>query len=1365
MNPVFTAWKTALNERRYKTVLANLPAMVRAAETPEEVLLAARTASLAMLPGLEHRLLRRANRSADCPPVGRLAMAGLLVSGGRYLEAEELINPYLEDPAWTTADRAGALALLAVSLGGRRRFRSADQALDRAEALVREADPAEEAGRDVRIDLDFARLSLRYFADRWEEAEAGLAAHVSAGVNQSRFFLLLAQCREHLGRPAEALEVLQEGCRRLPEHPLLWATAASAAWALDQVDLALEMMGRCEALLPHARGRRMAAKFRRWCASTPVRLPVPAVRQAHNHCFPACLAMVMGYWGRPTDHRRLGQAIMDSDRGTPLFRALHHLEAEGWVVRTFRATPERVKALIDAGVPAILGLEFAGGAHVHICIGYDSETLLLQDPVSIRPRRVRLAHFQNAYAHSDYWALAFAPADRTGALESLPEGDDRQIRLMQRCWEALHDGNLEEARTAYVALEAEPLSVGRQLFRVRIWPQLGSQRAALKAVAALLEAFPTHREIRLELARHLERLGKVDQAVALAEEASSRWSGAALMIRARATRQKSLTVAARLFRQASIADPQSAEPVADWGRCEADLGHFDRAEALAAAACEMDPNPGFAANLTNSLCIARLNQREWAGALQAAEAAMTRFPDDVRFPPMAAEALRKLGRSAEGRALLEERAEALPDNPSCQARLGRFLLLEGEPEEGIARMRRAAELAPEWDDPVDWVCSAASRMDKPELALLYLEELAKERPNLCWSLARLWLRHDPGRAVGWAETALVADGRTPEAQVEFGHIALSAGRDKEAKWAFEGAIEHSSSPLPRASHGLARIARKAEQPEEYREHMEHAIAAATNPEEIQRYADELAEQLEQEKNWQAVFPLLEGIKGRVDEAWRLTYVGYATEQTEGHALALPLYDAALELNPEQLWARYRRPLALIELGRKEEALAQAEESAAKWPNENGLLWVLGRCQHALGQDEAALQAYLRCYDLKPDWAPVRRSMWLVLGRAEWERVVGALGQLEARRQATLFEAFGGLWKEAGQILRARQAWDRATELAPDLAEPYIRLAESHLQDAKPALAWEATIPFLAHNPTEGVPFALWLAGRTPVTDVATALTRAIPQVGDAFRTLRADLWWQLGEAYIKLGRNDSVLEVWEKALADAPDHRGALWQACRHYDRWQRNDQLLALLAPLDEAGQFPADRPFMAVWFLRAAIRENRPRRPQWRRYITDRVAAMAREKEASPSEIEKLQELYERLELEFGNLRAAWHASIFSDELANWLRVLIRSLFLRLRKPPLEIRPGESAEPATRRALLPWDQSPSTAWAWVKRNPLTLALLIVLLIWGFVLEATHPYQPSPAVAARAPKDDGTSPLSFAAPLIAVATLITSRWITRRRS
>ena len=1273
MQPVFERCAAQLRAHQYAACIEQLRALARTAQTADELLVAARVASAALCYGLELRLVRRAARIDPCPAQVTLYLAATYLERGRYLEAEEILTPWVESESWTPAQRSEALGLLAASYAARRRFRSAAGAIERAARL------AAQAGPEAEGELTYIRLSLLAYEHRWEECAEGVSQYLEAHGDDPRPYFLLALCLEHLGRADDLLRTLETACDQFPEHPRLLLQLSSAAWTVGRTDQAEQVLERVAAILPRHRAARMLRRARAMMHEPGKRLPVPPMVQGHNHCFPACLAMVLAYYGRPADQRDVGRAVMKGQSGTPLFRALRYLEQEGWVARTFRATPDRVKALIDRGVPPILGIEWAGGAHVHICVGYDDTWLYIQDPGSFRRRHLRLTGFDEVYAHSDYWALAFVPPESAALLDVLPPEDDAAIRRMQSCWEHLSAGRREEARILFEAIDQGELTLARALFRLRVWPRLGSRTGALAAADWLLAHYPRHRQIRLEVAQHLMHMDEDDRAAAIVREHPGRLQSEALVILGSAARRESVEEARRLFRKAAIADPHSTTPLQCWGQVEGQAGNLERAEALFLAAYEMEPSPGIAADLAHlrhrqgrsaeavaafravlreepfypwawwmraeahwalgqyraaarclriaiaqepdgahlvdrladlyrdtgqleravallrsspllatsadlqySLAVLLGAQHQWPDALAAAQSGMHQFPDDWRFGPFAAEALRMTGRRDEGRALLSRLVCERPDHAYIRARFGRFLLLEGEVDEGIRQIDRALELDPDWKDPLDWALAAAEKLEQPvplldyltsrltregdprrlaelarawvehdaprarQLALaawgqvsapaeaigkvgevLYLaldlhaalralrEALRRQRvyPWAWWrrshvhwalgqrraalrslrmavaqdphsdvllnelagryqelgqaeravallqaspltpgsfdlrhrlvelllecgrhedalaaaesalremgapgrfgplaasalvrlgrdeearalltrlceeaeaagdglglgSLAEEWLEHDAAEAVRWGRRAAELLGEDPSDQLAFAHLLLEAGDPDGAEEVLEQLAR--TSPSAPVFHALSQVAARRSDPDGQVAWLHRAVDAAASPEEVRRYADQLGDVLEERGQTAEITALMNRIEGRVDEAWRRTYLGYAAELTGEYSEAVAHYQAALAIDPLFRWAHFRLPLALLRLEQCDEAIRAAEATVSRWPGDAAMHWLLGRCLLQAGRRDEAASRFRSSLHLDPNAAQPRRGLWEAL---------------------------------------------------------------------------------------------------------------------------------------------------------------------------------------------------------------------------------------------------------------------------------------------------------------------------------------------------------------------------------------------------
>jgi len=821
MQPLFESCSDLLESHRYAECIHRLGELVRTAQTAEELILAARVADAALLRGLELRLVRRAARLAPADPDVILYQAGTYLERGRFLEAEELLLPYLEDADWAEDERSRAHGYLAISYAARRRFRSAARALEQATAL------AAAAGTDAEHLVEYIRLNIQAYQDQWEDSIKGLHALIEAGGDELRALMLMATCHECLGDADAVVRTLRQACERFPEYPALHLRLSSAAWAVGRTDLAHQALEKVAALLPGRSGDRIVRRCRDMLDEPGRRLHVPPVRQGHNNCFPACLDMLLAYYGRPADQRSIGAVVRDGNGGTPLFRALRYLEEQGWAVRTFRATPERVRQLIDRGVPPILGLEWAGGAHVHICAGYDDQWLYIQDPGSFQRRHLRLKGFDDVYAHSDYWALAVVPPESAGLLDILPAEDDAAIRRVQACWEHLSQDRRGEAAALLAEIDREERTVSSALLRLRVWPRLGTQEGALEAADWLLARFPDHRQIRLEVAQHLVRLDQEDRAVALVREHKGRQPSRALIILGDAARRESPEEACRLYRKAAIADPESELPLAHWGDAELQLGNLERAEALFEAAYEMDPSPGRAADLAHLL----LRQGRPAEAVAAFRKVLREEPFFAWAWYMRAEAHWALGQHRVAArcfriAMAQDRERAHPVD-----RLADLYSETGQPARAIALLRESPLLPTSADLQLSLAILLGGQGEWAE-ALAIAEPAMHRFPEdvrfgpFVAECLRLTGRQPEGRAL----LERLADEHPDEAYVQarFGRFLLLEGEAEKGVEHIDRALRLKPEWEDPLDWALG-AARKAEQPEPALRYLTDKLVPAGHP--------------------------------------------------------------------------------------------------------------------------------------------------------------------------------------------------------------------------------------------------------------------------------------------------------------------------------------------------------------------------------------------------------------------------------------------------------------------------------------------------------------------------------------------------------
>lgn len=133
--------------------------------------------------------------------------------------------------------------------------------------------------------------------------------------------------------------------------------------------------------------------------------------------------------------------------------------------------------------------------------------------------------------------------------------------------------------------------------------------------------------------------------------------------------------------------------------------------------------------------------------------------------------------------------------------------------------------------------------------------------------------------------------------------------------------------------------------------------------------------------------------------------GLAICQQGSFARALPDFDRAIELQPENTQFYRGRALALIELGRSGEALEDAELLVRRAPQHVSGYYARGRARRAVGQLEDALDDLDRAVAMRPE------LVYPLVARAEAREAMGDLEGAAADRE---------LARRKGE--RARRVW-------------------------------------------------------------------------------------------------------------------------------------------------------------------------------------------------------------------------------------------------------------------------------------------------------------------------------------------------------
>ena len=129
-----------------------------------------------------------------------------------------------------------------------------------------------------------------------------------------------------------------------------------------------------DAALPETKHRRLEA--------------FPTVLQKWNYCGPAVIELCLRYLGIEMTQDLIAEAVKQGE-GTPMLSIVAFLREQGLEARRVEATPERLRAAIDLGVPVILEDDYSNTLHVTVAMGYDDRlgVLLVADPMTHAPRR------------------------------------------------------------------------------------------------------------------------------------------------------------------------------------------------------------------------------------------------------------------------------------------------------------------------------------------------------------------------------------------------------------------------------------------------------------------------------------------------------------------------------------------------------------------------------------------------------------------------------------------------------------------------------------------------------------------------------------------------------------------------------------------------------------------------------------------------------------------------------------------------------------------------------------------------------------------------------------------------------------------
>jgi tetratricopeptide (TPR) repeat protein len=528
----------------------------------------------------------------------------------------------------------------------------------------------------------------------------------------------------------------------------------------------------------------------------------PTTQQKWNYCGPAVLELCLRYLDIDLGQDEIAAAIKRA-AGTPMYEIAQYLRERDVAARRIEATPERLKAAIDLGLPVIVQEEYSTTSHVAVIIGYDEALGLFvaSDPMTHRQLLRPFSWTEHAGAMFGNGGLvvlgregaALAPlearADEAGLIEA------RHLSILDTCDRRRPrpgaGGEAEDAALQQVIQlceEALRLSPDFRLAWYRQWHaenhlfQLSAQPEAREQVLARLHhirtTFPDDEWPHQIHGQWLLDSGRFEEAFVAYFEASRRdtldannlqamgeckWLAGDLaaaerhLLEALALEPFHLRAAENLagvyLRQLEQLDHGASEDLARMvprevttaiERQEADLAR--RAAHFSAVACSLAPDNPFNHEIGAAL-------RCRAGDLAAGIAAFRRSLAIIRERPYSlwglARALEADGQLEEAGALLAEGAELFWRDPASWRAWSAFLVRQGEQGAAAEILGHGLEtLAEGHARLVRPYHEALSASGSPEAASSSLRRLAERRPGdeeLLREVAYLLDEHDQRR--------------------------------------------------------------------------------------------------------------------------------------------------------------------------------------------------------------------------------------------------------------------------------------------------------------------------------------------------------------------------------------------------------------------------------------------------------------------------------------------------------------------------------------------------------------------------------------------------------------------------------------------
>ena len=806
---------------------------------------------------------------------------------------------------------------------------------------------------------DLGRVGLAYVAELLGEFDTA-AAHLDAVETKHEDDLRLRRRRAEIwslmGREEEEARLLREILSVAPAGDFArWDRyrLAEIAYHAGRIDEALAGYDALAAEnLPDAIGtsaERMRTRVREARARDAVprrhRLEnFPTVTQKRSHCGPASIELCLRYFGLTTDQDAIAKVIK-LDTGTPTYAMLEYFRQQGYVTRRFEGALEKLKAIIDAGIPVIIEEEYSMSTHVAVVVGYDDarEILYVQDPMTHRIRETFYEGLEKLRGLFNHGAIIGVPqdrADKLALLDQLGVGDSEYIVKAESAWKLLRDRKPEDADRAMdevFALRddfemAWIYRINRAFDALYAGAPDGSER--VRAITLLArERFPNEEWPWQYVARFHFHEGRYADAL-------------------------------DAYRKAHLHDPADTNNLNFLGECYHRMGKGKEAFETWLKALEMDPgHPRVNENLGGyylelkkrteaehfieiALAIHWQNpfnhenqgllrelDGDWEGAIESYNHALRQDGRRVRALTQKGKCLLKLGRQTEALKWLQEAVQVAPKDPWTRVDLADAYLRVGNPEAARKAIEPAYETNPDLAAPNAILGACLFKLGRPAEGEKLLRKALQTNASYAW--ARTELAWGLLRA-GQAKAALVvfeeSEKRAPAEvshTLDVTHALAALGDFDEALGKARQVVERTAFKDPRALRRHGDLAVAAGRPLEGANVYESATARYPGDVELLReYALFL---IDHSQHAGAEPWARQALALAPDDAVLKALLGSACFRAKKEEEGERLLSEALAAKKDYEWARRELAGMLAERGRGKEALQLLEHAAELTP--------------------------------------------------------------------------------------------------------------------------------------------------------------------------------------------------------------------------------------------------------------------------------------------------------------------------------------------------------------------------------------------------------------------------------------------------